>query len=71
MEEAWRQLDGVAPDVVVLSVGGGGLMCGVLEGMHRLGWDKVPLVAVETEGAASLNACANTGEWVELDDITR
>ena len=39
--------------------------------MHQVGWEEVPLVAMETTGAASLAACAKAGEWVELDDITR
>ena len=45
-------------------------MNGVLEGMHRVGWASVPLLAIETEGAHSLNACVEAGQWVELDDIT-
>ena len=61
----------MTPDLVVLSVGGGGLMNGVLEGMHRVGWGLVPLLAIETEGAHSLNACAEAGKWVELEKITR
>jgi L-serine/L-threonine ammonia-lyase len=47
---------GPRPGAVVLSVGGGGLMCGVLQGMHAAGWHDVPLVAVETRGAESLPA---------------
>ena len=70
MEEIQEQLQGVTPDLVVLSVGGGGLMNGVLEGMARVGWTQVPLLAIETQGAHSLNACVAAGEWVELDDIT-
>lgn len=58
------------PDAVVLSVGGGGLMCGVLQGMHAAGWHDVPLVAVETEGAASLGAAVRAGGLVTLDAIT-
>ena len=46
-------------------------MNGVLTGMHRVGWTTVPVLALETEGAESLNACAKVGKWVELDDITR
>lgn len=61
---------GPRPDAVVLSVGGGGLMCGVLQGLHEVGWGDVPLVAVETEGAASLNASIAAGELVTLDAIT-
>ena len=66
-----EQLGGAKPGLVVLSVGGGGLMNGVLEGMHRVGWGDVPLVAMETHGADSLAACVKAQEWVELSDITR
>lgn len=58
------------PDAVVLSVGGGGLMSGVLQGMHAVGWQEVPLVAVETRGADSLNAAIAAGGLVTLDAIT-
>lgn len=58
------------PDLVIVTVGGGGLLCGVLEGMHRNGWLDVPLVAVETVGAESLNAAISAGELVELAEIT-
>ncbi len=44
---------GLKPGVVVVAVGGGGLLCGVLEGLHQAEWGDVPVVAVETEGAAS------------------
>lgn len=39
---------GVRPAVIVLSVGGGGLLSGVAQGLHRHGWTDVPIVAVET-----------------------
>ncbi len=42
---------GVKPDAVVLSVGGGGLLSGVVEGLQRNGWGDVPVLAVETHGA--------------------
>ncbi|WP_431103762.1 pyridoxal-phosphate dependent enzyme [Roseateles noduli] len=61
---------GPKPDAVVLSVGGGGLMSGVLQGMHAVGWQDVPLVAAETLGADSLNAAIAAGELVTLDAIT-
>ena len=57
--------------MVVVALGGGGLMCGVLRGMHQLGWDNVPVVAVETKGADSLAECARQKKWTEIDDITR
>jgi L-serine/L-threonine ammonia-lyase len=58
------------PDLVVVTVGGGGLLCGVLEGMHRSGWSDVPVVAVETTGAESLHAAILAGEAVLLPEIT-
>jgi len=52
---------GVKPDVVVFSVGGGGLLCGAVEGLHRNGWSDVPVIAVETEGADSLAQSVRAG----------
>jgi L-serine/L-threonine ammonia-lyase len=57
-------------DGVICSVGGGGLMCGVLEGLHRNALAHVPVIAVETDGAASLNASVQAGERVTLPAIT-
>lgn len=61
---------GLKPDAVVLSVGGGGLLCGVMEGLDRHGWGQVPVLAVETQGAASFNAAVKAGHPVELEAIT-
>jgi L-serine/L-threonine ammonia-lyase len=61
---------GVTPDVVLLSVGGGGLLCGVVEGLRRNGWGHVPVVAVETKGADSLAQSVQAGERIELPAIT-
>jgi L-serine/L-threonine ammonia-lyase len=58
------------PDAIVLSVGGGGLLCGVLEGLQRHGLTDVSVVAVETEGTASLAASLKAGKLVTLDRIT-
>lgn len=60
---------GPRPEAIVLSVGGGGLMCGVLQGMHDVGWTNVPLVAVETSGADSLHAAIQADRVVTLDAI--
>ncbi len=61
---------GAPPDVIVLSVGGGGLLCGVIEGLHRNGWAHVPVIAVETAGADSLAQSVAAGERVTLPAIT-
>jgi L-serine/L-threonine ammonia-lyase len=60
---------GPRPGAVVLSVGGGGLLCGVLEGLHRVGWHDVSVIAVETEGAASFAASVAAKQLVTLDRI--
>jgi len=57
-------------DAVICAVGGGGLLCGVLEGLHRNALAHVPVIAVETEGAASLHAAIEAGEPVTLPAIT-
>jgi L-serine/L-threonine ammonia-lyase len=54
---------------VVVAVGGGGLLCGVLLGMQRVGWGDVPVLAVETTGAASLAAAIAADTLVTLPRI--
>ncbi len=68
IDEVFRS--GFKPAAVVLSVGGGGLMSGVIEGLHRNGWGDVPVFAVETTGAASFHAAVGAGHPVELEQIT-
>ena len=58
------------PEVVVTAVGGGGLLCGLLEGMHKVGWTSVPVVAVETHGARSYATALEAGQPVVLPEIT-
>lgn len=41
IHEVAKQLPGDAvPDAILCSVGGGGLLCGVIEGMNDVGWEK-------------------------------
>lgn len=58
------------PDAVVVAVGGGGLLSGVIEGLHRGGLQDVPVLAVETIGAASLAASLSAKSLVALSAIT-
>lgn len=60
---------GYKPGAVALSVGGGGLLCGVLQGMHRAGWQDVPVITAETEGAASFYRSIEAGQVITLDRI--
>lgn len=62
--------EGVAFDCVIASVGGGGLMAGLIEGLVRNGLSHVPLIAVETEGADSLAKSIAAGERITLPAIT-
>jgi len=61
---------GLVPDAVVLSVGGGGLLSGVVEGLQRNGLKDVPVLAVETKGAHSLALAIQQNRLVELDEIS-
>jgi len=56
-----------APDAIVVAVGGGGLMCGVAEGLARNGWRDTAIVAVETAGAASLARSIEAGRPITLE----
>ncbi|KAI6038983.1 tryptophan synthase beta subunit-like PLP-dependent enzyme [Pisolithus marmoratus] len=42
---------GEKPDAILGSVGGGGLIGGVLLGCKAVGWDDVPVIALETHGS--------------------
>jgi L-serine/L-threonine ammonia-lyase len=61
---------GVVPDVMVLSVGGGGLLCGVVEGLRRNHWENIPILAVETRGADSLSVAFKAKKHIGIDSIT-
>ncbi|EFX04631.1 DNA repair protein protein [Grosmannia clavigera kw1407] len=62
---------GVCPDALICSVGGGGLLCGLMEGIERVYGAQAPTVlAVETAGADSLAASVAAGRLVTLPAIT-
>lgn len=63
-------VSGPKPGAIVLAVGGGGLLCGVLEGLQRNGWSDVPVIAVETEGADCYARSVAQGRPVELPKIS-
>ena len=56
-------------DAVCLSVGGGGLLIGIIAGLQRHNLH-IPVIAVETEGAASLHTSIQSKELITLDSIT-
>jgi len=63
---------GDAPDVIICSVGGGGLLNGICQGLDELGFSpsETTILAVETKGAESLEASIKHGELVTLPTIT-
>jgi L-serine/L-threonine ammonia-lyase len=60
---------GLKPEAIVLSVGGGGLLCGVIEGLRRNNWQDIPVIAVETRGADSFAQSVQAGYRIELPAI--
>jgi L-serine/L-threonine ammonia-lyase len=73
IDELVEQMPGVTIDAIVCSVGGGGLLNGIMQGIERTKWPggNVPKVmAVETKGAESLNASILAGEHITLPAIT-
>ena len=61
---------GMKPEVIVLSVGGGGLLSGVIEGLYRNHWQDIPVIAVETDGSDSFAKSVSAGHRIELPAIT-
>ena len=57
------------PDHLVVSVGGGGLLCGIIEGLKRNLWSDVKITTVETTGAASFYESWKAQKVVELKEI--
>ncbi len=57
------------PDLIVLSVGGGGLFSGIARGLHDLGWTNTRILCMETEGAATMYHSWKEGKKVSLQQI--
>jgi L-serine/L-threonine ammonia-lyase len=63
------EIAGAKPDCIVVAVGGGGLLCGIIQGLHEVGWSDVPVLTAETEGAASFLESVQAGQLVTLKKI--
>lgn len=61
--------DGLKPDAVFLSVGGGSLISGINQGLKANVLD-IPIFAIETEGTASLNTSIHLKRHIKLDVVT-
>jgi L-serine/L-threonine ammonia-lyase len=61
----------IVPDAIICSVGGGGLFAGIMEALSRNPtWSHVPVIAVETQGAASLHSSLKAKSLITLPSIT-
>ncbi|KAH6612674.1 tryptophan synthase beta subunit-like PLP-dependent enzyme [Boeremia exigua] len=69
-EIATQMPDGAAPDVLICSVGGGGLINGVCQAMDAINMHTPTILAVETAGADSLAASLAANELITLPKIT-
>jgi L-serine/L-threonine ammonia-lyase len=67
IDECVLQID--QPDTVLVSVGGGGYFCGIMEGLERNSWNKTKVITAETHGAASLKKAIEAKELITLDKI--
>ncbi|KAA8627335.1 IlvA Threonine dehydratase [Pyrenophora tritici-repentis] len=70
MHEIAAQLPGSEPDVLICSVGGGGLLNGICQAMDSLSMSKTTILAMETAGAESFNAALQAKELITLPKIT-
>ncbi|RDW56457.1 hypothetical protein BP6252_14150 [Coleophoma cylindrospora] len=71
IDELYLQFGGFPPSVIVCSVGGGGLLNGIMIGLDRYNWtEAVTVIAMETEGADCLAASVREGCIITLPEIT-
>lgn len=71
IDEIEEQMSDVGrPDAVILSVGGGGLFLGALQGCDRNYGPDMRVLAVETKGADSLNLSLQAGKLITLQAVT-
>jgi L-serine/L-threonine ammonia-lyase len=61
---------GSVPSCIVASVGGGGLLMGILKGIDLNGWRAVPVVAMETIGADNFSKSLKAGKLILNDPMT-
>ncbi|MDC3308855.1 pyridoxal-phosphate dependent enzyme [Crocinitomicaceae bacterium] len=57
------------PGRLIVSVGGGGLLCGIMDGLTRNHWSDVKITTVETLGSASFYESWKAKKIIELKEI--
>lgn len=61
--------DRCKPQAILVSVGGGGLFSGLIQGLHTLQWQEIAMITAETQGAASLATAVKEKKLVRLAKI--
>lgn len=62
--------EGEKPDTILCSVGSGGLISGLCEGLLRNGWDDVRIVGCGTYGADAYNLAVEAGKIINKETTT-
>lgn len=70
IQEIKEDLKDRTPSCIVVSIGGGGLALGLLKGLEKVGWNKVPLLCMETIGTECFNLSLKEERLVVLDKLT-
>lgn len=65
--ECFEQIE--QPDTIIVSVGGGGLLSGILLGLKKIGWENTKVITTEPEGAASFYESYKAKELICLEKI--
>lgn len=58
------------PDLICCSVGGGGLLNGLIEGLERNRWNDTSILAIEPRGTESFYKAVEAGSLVEMETLT-
>lgn len=70
-KQFYNELNESPPDIIACSVGGGGLLNGIMQSMEAdRSWDHTLALAVETQGADSLASALEAQELVTLGKIS-
>lgn len=68
IDELAKQCD--KPDAIICSVGGGGLLSGILEGLDRNGWSDVAVIGCGAYGANAFAASMEAGKLTRIPAAT-
>ena len=58
------------PDAIVMSVGGGGLMCGIIQGLDKHNWGDIKIITSETIGTSSLKQSVDSHQLITLENTS-